>query len=175
MSRRASKRPFHCEGTAQSQCCGRRLYPARRNATARNGRRNSGGEWRQESFSSLQFFWTPHQGALDTSWMNGDAVSLLDTGRQIGRTQGRIFLTYLTHKGEHIGGELVSFLGASLVWHQRRQASLLESNLRLIKGGPREPEGRRRPAYRLSLALDPAQHLVFDLDEISGIEEIVGQ
>ncbi len=69
----------------------------------------------------------------------------------------------------------MSFFGPSLVWHQRRQASLLESNLRLVKGGSREPEGSRRSAYLLSLALDPAQHLVFDLDEISGIEEFVGQ
>ena len=105
--------------------------------------------------------------------MNGDAIPLLDEGSQSCRTKGGILLLCLADKSEHFGGELVCFFRPSLLWHQCRQTSLLERSLRLIERGTREAEVGCRVAHRFSLALDAAQHLVFDLNQVSRIEKLV--
>jgi hypothetical protein len=50
---------------------------------------------------------------------------------------------------------------------------LLEGFQRLIKRGPGEAESRRGASQRVPLVLHAAQHLVLDLDQISGIEKAV--
>src|SRR5207237_10034487 len=55
-----------------------------------------------------------------------------------------------------------------------RQAALLETRLRLIKGRSGESEGGCRSVHRKSLGFDPAQHFVLDLNEVARIEKLAG-
>jgi hypothetical protein len=67
--------------------------------------------------------------------MDGDAVSVLDACGQIPGTERGVLLTRLANQSQHFGREFVSFPRPSPVRHQRRQATLTESSLRLVKGG----------------------------------------
>jgi hypothetical protein len=78
------------------------------------------------------------------------------------------------NESQHFGREFVRFPRPSFVRHQGRQSSLLEGSLRLVKGGTGKPEVGSRLAYRVTVVLHTPQHFVLDLDEIAGIEEIVG-
>jgi len=70
-------------------------------------------------------------------------------------------------------GQLVRVLGAAFVGDQPSQPTFSEGGQRLIEGGSREAEGSRCAGHRMALALHSAKHLVLDLDEIPGIEEVV--
>lgn len=74
---------------------------------------------------------------------------------------------------ENLGGHLVAPLGTTLTGQQSSQAGPAESTLRLIERGPRysKRSGRLENRYRLDAV--PPQHLVADLEKISGIEERV--
>src|SRR5262249_31138900 len=133
-------------------------------------RDGTGQRWIHRSF-----FLPPRRGGFTTSRWVGKPELLLKPWGKVARTPESAFRPWRSHKGEHFGRELVSLLGPSFVRDQRRQASLLESRLRLVKGGPREPEGGSRAAYWLPIALDAAQHLVLDLNQVAGIEKLVGQ
>ena len=54
---------------------------------------------------------------------------------------------------------------------QRRHAPFLPGAPRLVEGHPGEPEAGRAGAHLVALGARPAQHLVFDLGEIAGVEE----
>jgi hypothetical protein len=93
--------------------------------------------------------------------------------RQFRRPNGRFFLSHLRKEGHDFLGEFVRPLGTKLPWYQADQAVLLENRQRLMEGRSRKTETRRRSCYRLAIGLYPAQHLVFDLDQVARIEESV--
>jgi len=58
------------------------------------------------------------------------------------------------------------------VGHQSRQPPALQGGLGLVEGGPRQTECRRAAADRLPVDAHPPHHLVLDLHEIAGVEEV---
>src|SRR5262249_58556461 len=78
------------------------------------------------------------------------------------------------HELENRDGKLVSALGAPLVGQQSGQAALLEAHLRLVKRRPGEAKFARGFRNRPLFHADLAQHLVLDLQQVVGIEEVAG-
>jgi hypothetical protein len=122
---------------------------------------------------SAAFFLMTQQAAFDASWMDLVPKTLLDQAHQFRRSHRRIFLACLDDEGQDLVGQLMRLRGAALVGNEAGEPALLESGLRLIERGPGEAESRRGASHRMALALHAAQHLVLDLDEISGIEKAV--
>ena len=68
-------------------------------------------------------------------------------------------------------GKLVGPLGSWTLRSQARQTRFLKGRLGLVEGWAREAEADAGLAHSLALLADPPQHLVFDLDQIVGVEE----
>ena len=111
------------------------------------------------------------QAAFDASWMHLGPKPLLDQARQFRRPHGWLLLACFDEEGQDLVGQFVRLRRAPFVGHQAGDPMFLEGFQRLIEGGPGETESRRGASYRMALALHAAQHLVLDLDQISGIEE----
>jgi hypothetical protein len=75
------------------------------------------------------------------------------------------------HILDDLGGQLVPFLGATLLGQQATQAAFLESSLSLIDGGARNAERGRHIDDRRSFHAVSAKHLVANLEKIPGVEE----
>ena len=67
--------------------------------------------------------------------------------------------------------QFVSLPGASLERDQTTQTTRLKNVLSLIERRARKSKGFGRFADRVPVFLNPAQHLIFDLDQIARIEE----
>src|SRR5215472_7420608 len=93
---------------------------------------------------------------------------------QLRETQARLRCALLGHELENRGGKLVSAPGTPLVGQQSGQAALRETHLRLVKRRPGEAKLARGLRNRPLLHADLAQHLVLDLQQIVGIEEVAG-
>jgi hypothetical protein len=74
-------------------------------------------------------------------------------------------------KVDDLVGELVRFLGSTLLWHKACDATLLEGELGLIERWTREAKRRGRFGDRTAFFLDTTQHLVLDLNHVPSIEE----
>jgi hypothetical protein len=61
----------------------------------------------------------------------------------------------------------------ALLWQQAGHATLLKRVLRLVERRAREVERRRGGRDGLGLDFDAADHFVFDLDAVAGIEKLV--
>src|SRR5437867_2276827 len=75
---------------------------------------------------------------------------------------------------DNLAGQLVRFLGSTLVWHQTSQAALFEGRLSLIERWSRETKCGCGLGNRTAFFLHTAKHLVLDLNKISHIEKLVG-
>ena len=89
-----------------------------------------------------------------------------------GAAQRRVGLAELAGEGDHLAGELVRPPRAWPRRDQRRQPAGVHRGGRLVVRRPGEPERRRRPAHRLALGPHPAHHLVLDLHQVPGVEEL---
>src|SRR6516225_6985640 len=87
-------------------------------------------------------------------------------------SQCRIFGSLLEDKLHHLAGQLVPSLRPPLVGKQAEDSVLLERRLRLVERWARESERARRFADGFSIHVNLAQHLVLDLQQVVGIEEI---
>jgi hypothetical protein len=76
-------------------------------------------------------------------------------------------------KGHDVGGELVAAPRPALPWQQTGHPTLLKRVVRLVERRAREVERRCSGRNGLGLDFDAADHLVFDLDEVAGIEKLV--
>ncbi len=75
-------------------------------------------------------------------------------------------------KREHLCVELVTPTRPPLLRHQSRNAGLVEARPSLIVSRPREAVLFGDVRHRRTLYPNAAQHLVLDLDEIAGVEEL---
>lgn len=91
---------------------------------------------------------------------------------QLLRGQGRICGSLLRNELHNLGGQLVAALRAALVRKQAEQPVLLKGCLRLIERRTGKPEGVGGLADGVFVDVNLAQHLVLDLDQIGGIEEV---
>src|SRR5258708_11995122 len=69
------------------------------------------------------------------------------------------------HKGNHLGGDLVTILGTALARQQARQSSFLKRPQGLVEGWPRDAEIGRDLADRDAIDAMPPHHLVTHLSQ----------
>ena len=117
-------------------------------------------------------FFLPQQLALDAARMHLKLEPFPDGLGQLLRGQGRIAGSLLRNELHNLGGQLVAALRAAFVRKQAEESVLLKGCLRLIKRWPRKPAGVRRLADGVFVDLNLAQHLVLDLHQVVGIEEV---
>ena len=91
---------------------------------------------------------------------------------QLLRGQGRICGSLLRNELHHLGSQLVAALRAALVRKQAEESVLLKGCLRLIERWTGKPEGACGLADGVFVDLNLAQHLVLDLQQVFGIEEV---
>jgi hypothetical protein len=106
--------------------------------------------------------------------MDGRGKAIGDPARQLRGPHRRVARLYALEKGDDLGRQFVAASRPALLRQEPGQATLLKRTLRLIERRPREVEGRRRGRDRVRLDFDAADHFVFDLDEVAGIEKLVG-
>src|SRR5262249_34858587 len=104
--------------------------------------------------------------------MHHESDLLLNGFGQLLQTERRIFGSLLNNKLHHFVGQFVSSLGAAFVGEQAEDSILLKGRLCLVEGGTREAESTRSLADRISVYVDLPQHLVLDLKQVVGIEEL---
>ena len=78
----------------------------------------------------------------------------------------------LPNELDYLLGQFVTLFGPAFVRNQAGQPRLLEGCLRLIKRRPGKAERCRRLADRVPVFLDATQHLVLDLNQVVGVEEL---
>jgi len=124
------------------------------------------GKW-----GSLPFFFR-QQPALNAARMHLNSKPLLNGLGQLFGGEPRILGSLLDHKIHYFAGQLVPSLRATFVREQAEHPVLLKCRLRLVEGGARESESMRSFADGLLIHVNLAEHLVLDLQEVVGIEEI---
>src|SRR5437879_159198 len=75
---------------------------------------------------------------------------------------------------DDLAGQLVRFLGSTLVRHKPSQAALFEGRVGLIERWSRETKCGYRFGNGTAFFLHTAKHLVLDLNEIPHIEKLAG-
>src|SRR5262249_59918094 len=78
----------------------------------------------------------------------------------------------LEEKREHLAGQFVSLARPSLARRQSWESFLRKSRFGLIERGAGEAEVETGLAYRSPLDSHPAEHFVFDLNQVPWIEEV---
>ena len=106
--------------------------------------------------------------------MDGDPEALRHASGQVGRSAGRILRQERLQERHDARGHLVAAARPSLSGEEARQAAFLEGALRLIERRARQMEGRRGWGHGLGVNLHAPEHLVFHLDDVPGVEELVG-
>lgn len=104
--------------------------------------------------------------------MNQQAKFFLEPPRQLGILQMGLSGTLLIEEGQYGSRQFVGPVGTGFLWNQSCQTALLERCLGLIKGGPGQPGFAGRTTDWGAFGGDAPQHLVLDLDQIVGIEEV---
>ena len=104
--------------------------------------------------------------------MHGDAEPGRDRAGQVRAAQRRVGIQELAGEGDHLGGELVRPPGPRPGRDQRRQPPGIDRGGGLVVRRPGEPEHRRRRCHRLALGPHAAHHLVLDLHQVAGVEEL---
>lgn len=114
------------------------------------------------------------QLALNAAGMHLQTESLLDRIGQLLNGERSIRRSLLGDELHDLGGQLVATLWPALVRKQTGKSVLAKSCLRLVEGWPGQSEGFGGLADGVLVDVNLAQHLVLDLGEIVGIEEVGG-
>lgn len=114
----------------------------------------------------------PQQLALDAARVHLNLEPLADGLGQLLGSQGSICGSLLSNELHNLAGQLVAALRAAFERNQAEESFLLKGRLRLIKRWARKSEGIRGLADGSFVEVNLAQHLVLDLHEIFGIEEV---
>jgi hypothetical protein len=114
----------------------------------------------------------PQQPALDAARMYLNLESLADGLGQLLCGQGSICNLLLSYELHNLAGQLVAALRTPLERKQAKESALLKGCLRLIERRAGKPEGARGFADGAFVDVDMAQHLVLDLHQVVGIEEV---
>jgi hypothetical protein len=103
--------------------------------------------------------------------MDRQPEALSDQLDQLWSGKRRVTRSSVLQCGHNLGTELVRPSWTAALRQQAWKARLAYGRPGLIKGWPGETEGRRGGADGLAVMVHSAQHLVFDLDDVPGIEE----
>ena len=105
--------------------------------------------------------------------MHPHPKALLHLAHQRGGTDTSLFGTSALEKGDHLGGELVATTRPAFLRQQTREPFALPRCPCLVERRARQAEGSRCGGDGVTLGLDTAQHLVLDLEQVTGVEEVV--
>src|ERR1700681_1152266 len=111
---------------------------------------------------------------VDAAWVNGNAKTFCDTVRQLRTGDARLVRPELHDEAHQFGRQLVAGPRAALVRKQAREACILKRCLSLIERWPRESKGAGCLADRRLVDLHQPEHFVLDLQQIVGVEKLVG-
>lgn len=114
----------------------------------------------------------PQQLALDAARVHLNLEPLADGLGQLLGSQGSIHSSLLSNERHNLAGQLVAALRTAFERNQAEESFLLKGCLRLIKRRARKSEGVGGLADGSFVDVNLAQHLVLDLHEIVGIEEV---
>jgi hypothetical protein len=114
------------------------------------------------------------QTALDRSRMHSHREAFLDSSGQVSGAQGWIVLARLSNELQDRRTQLARLFGPALEWDKTRQTTLRKGGLGLVERRPRETKLGGSFGDRLPVFLDAAHHLVLDLNQVAGIEELAG-
>jgi hypothetical protein len=117
-----------------------------------------------------RFFFAP-QRPFQAAAVNRDPKVVLNSSDASDGRQPRVGGAQGPHMLEDLGGQLVPFLGPTVLRQQATQATFLESSLSLIDGGARNAERGRHIDDRDSFHTVSAKHLVANLEKILRVEE----
>lgn len=117
-------------------------------------------------------FFLPQQLALDAARMHLNLEPFADRLGQLLRGQGSICGSLLGNELHYLGSQFVAALRAAFVRKQAEESVLLKGCLRLIERWTGKPEGVRGLADGVFVDMNLAQHLVLDLHQVVGIEEV---
>jgi hypothetical protein len=105
--------------------------------------------------------------------VNGQAKAPANVVEQRRRGKRRVVGAERVDNRHHRVVELVGSARTTLARDQAGQPVRLERRLRVIEGRPRTPESLGGLRHRVAVDLDPPHHLVFHLDQVPRIEELV--
>ena len=124
---------------------------------------------------SRPFFFPSRQGPLDAARMDLAAEALPDAPRQLRRAAGTASSARCCcRKSTTSALSLCARRGPGFFGTSAARPPRAEARLRLIEGGTREAERRRAAADGLPVDAHAPHHLVLDLDQIAGVEEVGG-
>src|SRR5262249_48030455 len=114
----------------------------------------------------------PLEGPLDAAGMDRQAIVAPDPfGQRRGRLR-RVVVSAPDEEGDHLVGELVGPPRAGASGYLPQQAMASEGGSGLVERRPGEPELASRLDDREAIDPDAPQHLVLDLHQVAGIEEV---
>jgi hypothetical protein len=120
---------------------------------------------------SARFFF-PQELPLDAPGVNLDIEIVLYDGRQLNEAQRWFRFSLGYEERHHFRREFVTASGTSLQRDQPGQPSFLEGGIGLVKRGTGKSKLVGRLGNRPVVGMDLAKHLVLDLKQVVGVEEI---
>src|SRR5438128_4722377 len=112
------------------------------------------------------------QGLFDGPGVELDPKALAQRAGQFSGSGGRLGADQFPKMGKHIGLEFVRLLGAALAGQKSFQSFFLKLALGLVNGRAGKSKLAGRPSNRIIVGLQRAQRLVFELNQVVGIEEV---
>ena len=106
--------------------------------------------------------------------MHLDAEVLFDRAETLQRRQRGVLGLEFGDEGDHLGGDLVTAPGAPLARQKAGKAGGLQGGLGLVVGRSGDAEGCGDIADGDTVGLMAPHHLVAHLDQVSGVEERIG-
>ncbi|SRR5579883_1144482 len=113
------------------------------------------------------------ESPVDAARVNGDAETVCNPIGQLCTGNVRLGCAELGDEVHQFRRQLVTGAWAAFLRQQTREPGILERGLSLVERWPGESESSRSLADRRLFDLDQSKHLVLDLQQIVGVEELV--
>jgi hypothetical protein len=119
-------------------------------------------------------FFPAGQGPFDAARMDRAAESRADPPRQLRGAHRGIRHARPLQEVHHLGAQLVRTPRTGLVGDERGEAAARQGALGLAEGRPGHAERGGAPTDRMAVDPHAPHHLVLDLNQIAGVEEVGG-
>ena len=113
------------------------------------------------------------ESPVDAARVNGDAETARNSIRQLSTGNARFGCADLGDEAHQFGRELVTGSRTAFLRQQTGEPGILKRGLSLVERRAGESESPRGLAHGRLFDLDQPKHLVFDLQKIVGVEELV--
>lgn len=113
------------------------------------------------------------ESPVDAARVKGDAETVRNPIRHLNTGNARLGRAELGNEAHQFGGELVTGSRPAFLRQQTGKPGILKRGLSLVERHPGESESPRGVADRRFFDLGQSKHLVLDLQQIVGVEELV--